>query len=83
MAALDAARPWLLMVPILISLRLTWPSWVLGGLCLVGLAVTTGLGAESTQFGVAVLGGGWLLASRTWINPPHTGARTMGKHNDH
>ncbi|MCC6192503.1 MAG: hypothetical protein IT318_26040 [Anaerolineales bacterium] len=83
MAALVAARPWLLMVPILISLRVPWPSCVLGGLCLVGLTVITGLGAESIQFGVAVLGGGWLLASLTWINSPQPGARTFGKHNDH
>jgi hypothetical protein len=83
MAALDVARPWLLTVPILISLRVTWPSWVLGGVCLVGLTAMTGLDAESTHCSMAVLSGGWLLASRIWTNSPHTGARTMGKHNDH
>lgn len=37
-AAMNNARPWLMLTPILLSLRLSWPAKLIGTLCLAFLA---------------------------------------------
>ncbi|MCC6190650.1 MAG: hypothetical protein IT318_16595 [Anaerolineales bacterium] len=82
-AAIDAAFPWLVLLPILLTLRVAWPVRAVGGVSLVTLAVLNAMDAWFAYISLAALCAGWLSVSLAWFSSQQIANRPRGCRDDH
>lgn len=82
-AAIAAALPWLVLLPILFTLRVAWPVRAVGGVSLVTLAVLNAVDARFAYISLAALCAGWLSVSLAWFNARQIVNRPRGCRDDH
>ena len=82
-AAINAALPWLVLLPMLLTLRAAWPVRAVGGVSLVTLAVLNAMDARFAYISLAALCAGWLSVSLAWFNSPQIANRPRGCRDDH
>jgi len=82
-AAIDAAIPWLVLLPMLLTLRVAWPVRAVGGVSLVTLAVLNAVDARFAYISLAALCAGWLSVSLAWFNSPQIANQPRGCRDDH